>query len=259
MAEVPEFRFVTGRFPVTSFASRTVRVLLAPEIVLLVSVPALVRNTNVSLTFAMSGRVSVEAPTVWAARETVTVWAEASAGRNLRPPEVLPLISTNPVFVLPDAKVRLGVVASLIVVAPERVLAPVEVMNVPVLPAKVLAEDPEAVRPAEMTGLVRVLAASVCVAATPTNVSVPVRRDHVPAPAAAAALMIVVPEPEPARMNFPLLKVLAPVTVWMPARSMSPEPAPVFVTVTAPVAWSTEIPVPAMMEVTPPDPPPDPL
>ena len=102
----------------------------------------------------------------------VTVWAAASAAMSFKAPEVLPLIWIKPVLVLPEAVVSDGVVASLMVTAPERVFAPVEVMKVPVLPAKVLEPEPEAVKPPVITGVVsaqevvvlapvKVLAASV--------------------------------------------------------------------------------------------------
>lgn len=70
-------------------------------------------------------------------------------------------------FVFPDAVVSDGVVASLIVVAPESVFAPVEVINVPDEPAHVLAPDPEAVFPPANTG---VFIVHEVVALAPANV-----------------------------------------------------------------------------------------
>lgn len=57
-----------------------------------VNVCALFINAKVPAAPAISGIVSVLAPVVCAAVVTVTVWAVASAGRNLSAPEVLPLI-----------------------------------------------------------------------------------------------------------------------------------------------------------------------
>src|ERR1019366_6835472 len=124
--------------------------------VLFVSVCAFPMKSKVSETFAMSGIVSVAAPVVWAARLIVTVCAAASTGRSFKPPEVLPLMRTKPVLVLPVARVSEGVVASLIVTAPDRVLAPVDVMKVAVLPTNVMEPAPEAVRPPAITGVVSV-------------------------------------------------------------------------------------------------------
>ena len=74
--------------------------------------------------------------------------------------------------------------------------------------------------PVLITGLVNVLFVSVSVVALPTSVSVAAGRVRVPE-AAAVALTVVVPEDEPARINFPLLKVFAPVTVWISESTMS--------------------------------------
>jgi len=152
----------------------TLKLLPEPAVsnVLPVSVAVPVSVTRLRAVPAWSGIVRVAAPTVWAASESVTVCAVASAVMSLNAPEVLPLIWTKPVLVLPDAVVSDGVVASLMVVAPDSVFAPVLVIKVPVEAAQVFAPEPEAVLPPAKTGVfivhevvvlapVNVLAASV--------------------------------------------------------------------------------------------------
>lgn len=131
---------------------------------------------NSSATPAKSGIVNAAVPLVCAAIVVVTRYALASATVSRRPPLVLPSMSINPVFVLPVASVRLGVVAALIDTAPLSVFAPVDVMNVPVDPANVFAALPLAVNPVLITGAVRVLFVNSCVAARPTTVSAPAKK-----------------------------------------------------------------------------------
>jgi hypothetical protein len=91
-ALVPELRFATGRFPVTSFARRTVSVLLAPLIVLFVSVSAPARVARVpvvgkvTLVPAVTVRVVEKAPDI------------ASAPANERLPASVIDRSASPTF-----------------------------------------------------------------------------------------------------------------------------------------------------------------
>lgn len=124
--------------------------------VLLVRACEVVRYAGVTLVPARSGIVIVAAPTVWAAVVIVTVCAVASAAVSFNPPLVFPRTVTKPVLVLPVAVVTLGVVASATDTAPLKVLAPLEVLNVPVEAEKSFEPEPEAVRPPAMIGVVRV-------------------------------------------------------------------------------------------------------
>jgi hypothetical protein len=94
---------------------------------------------------------------------------------------------------------------------------PVQFVNVP------LAGVPRA--GVVSVGEVSVLFVNVSVPARVTSVPV-VGRTTVPEPAVAFALSVVVPLVDPERINFELLNVFAPVTVWVDASTMSPDPPP---------------------------------
>lgn len=117
-AEVPEFRLVTGRFPVTSFASRTVRVLLAPLMVLLVRVSVVALPTKVSVEV---GRVRV--PVLLIVLITgevrvllVRVCAELRSAMTFVPvPESLYVPETLEVYWFPNILVLLQLEAAMLI------------------------------------------------------------------------------------------------------------------------------------------------
>ena len=61
-----------------------------------------------------------------------------------------------PIVTAPVVELEADVVAVKLLLEPPKVDAPVEVLKAPVLPEKSFAPDPDAVRPPEMTGVVRV-------------------------------------------------------------------------------------------------------
>lgn len=102
-------------------------------------------------------------------------------------------MSTKPVFVFPVAVVRLGVVASLIVVAPESVFAPVLVKNVADEPTNVIEPAPVAVNPLAITGVVNVGEASVPTLVNDDPVTPAAKLAPVSVPAAAVIVIGALP------------------------------------------------------------------